>query len=79
MLILFKADFPICWIILSVSYKVLEIDMIRSFPYHTTYLDTPDFLFYTQQLRGKLNRHKIRYRRYESTGISFLEIKKEDQ
>jgi hypothetical protein len=61
---------------LSGSYKVLEIDNKRTFPYHTTYLDTPDYLFYTQQVRGKLNRHKIRYRIYESTGLSFLEIKK---
>lgn len=58
------------------SYKVLEIDEIRNFPYSTTYLDTSDFLFYTQQVRGKLNRHKVRYRRYESTGVSYLEIKK---
>jgi hypothetical protein len=61
---------------LSSGYKVLEINTIREFPYHTTYLDTPDLMFYTQQVRGKLNRHKIRYRRYESTGVSFLEIKK---
>ena len=60
---------------LSGSYKVLEIDMIRAFPYHTTYLDTADLMFYTQQVRGKLNRHKIRYRIYESTGLSYLEIK----
>ena len=58
------------------SYKVLEINNIRSFPYHTTYLDTPEMLFFAEQIRGKLNRHKIRYRRYESTGDSFLEIKK---
>jgi hypothetical protein len=58
------------------SYKVLEMDNIRSFPYQTTYLDTSDLLFYTQQVRGKLNRHKVRYRLYESTGLSFLEIKK---
>lgn len=61
---------------LSQYYKILEIDMLRIFPYHTTYLDTSDFLFYTEHLRGKLNRHKIRYRRYVSTGLSFLEIKK---
>lgn len=60
---------------LSGSYTVLEIDNIRIFPYHTTYLDTPDYLFFKQQVRGKLNRHKIRYRIYESTGLSFLEIK----
>jgi hypothetical protein len=58
------------------SYKVLAIDELRYFPYCTTYLDTSDFLFYTQQVRGKLNRYKVRYRRYESTGASYLEIKK---
>jgi hypothetical protein len=58
------------------SYKVLAIDEIRNFAYCTTYLDTSDFFFYTQQVRGKLNRHKVRYRRYESTGVSYLEIKK---
>src|SRR5665811_102168 len=61
---------------LSGGYKVLEIDMIRQFPYHNTYLDTYDNLSYTQQVTGKLNRHKIRYRHYESSGISYLEIKK---
>jgi hypothetical protein len=29
-----------------------------------------------QQVRGKLSRHKIRYRKYESTGVTYLEIKK---
>jgi hypothetical protein len=61
---------------LSTSYRILDIELMRIFPYQTTYLDTSDFLFYTQQLRGKLNRHKVRYRCYESTGLSFLEIKK---
>jgi len=61
---------------LSAHYRILDINSIRTFPYHTTYLDTSDLLFYTQQVRGKLNRHKVRYRRYESTGESFLEIKK---
>jgi hypothetical protein len=61
---------------LESSYKVLEINNIRSFQYNTTYLDTPEMQFFTDQLRGKLNRHKIRYRTYESTGDSFLEIKK---
>jgi hypothetical protein len=61
---------------LSDHYKILDIDTIRTFPYHTTYLDTTDLLFYTQQVRGKMNRHKVRYRLYETTGESFLEIKK---
>lgn len=60
---------------LSGIYKILEIDQIRVFPYHTTYLDSSEYLFYNQQLTGKLARHKVRYRRYESTGLSFLEVK----
>jgi hypothetical protein len=61
---------------LSASYRVLEIGGNRIFPYQTIYLDTSDLLFFKQQVRGKLNRHKVRYREYESTGISYLEIKK---
>jgi hypothetical protein len=62
--------------LLSLRYRIMEINTVRSFPYSTTYLDTADLLFYMQQVTGKLNRHKIRYRRYEATGSSFLEIKK---
>jgi len=61
---------------LSGIYKILEIEHIRSFPYITTYLDTSEFLFYNQQLTGKLARHKVRYRKYESSGMSFLEVKR---
>jgi len=61
---------------LNENYKILEIDNERIFPYSTTYMDTPDFHFFTQQVRGMLERHKVRYRRYEMTGLSFLEIKK---
>ena len=58
------------------KYKVLEIANLRALPYHTTYMDTPDYFFYNQHVRGKLERHKIRYRKYEATNTSFLEIKK---
>jgi hypothetical protein len=71
-----SAKLPVLLNLLSGSYRVLEIGSNRSFHYKTTYLDTSDFLFYTLQVRGKLNRHKIRYRRYEATETSFLEIKK---
>lgn len=62
--------------LLNQNFRVLEIDDIRNFPYCTTYLDTTDFFFFTQQVRGKLTRHKVRYRRYEATGVSYLEIKR---
>jgi hypothetical protein len=73
----FSADrLPALLDLLSESYKVLEIENIRNFRYHTTYLDTPDLFLLQQQLRGKMNRYKVRYRRYEASGITFLEIKK---
>jgi hypothetical protein len=57
-------------------YHVLEINKMRILPYSTTYFDTDDSFFYNQHVRGKFARHKIRYRRYEATDESFLEIKK---
>jgi len=58
------------------SYRILEIDQKRNFLYNTKYLDTEDMLFYLQHVTGKLERHKIRFRTYESSGLSFFEIKK---
>jgi hypothetical protein len=61
---------------LAPQYPVLEIDNMRGLPYSTTYFDTEDSLFYYQHVRGKSDRYKIRYRKYEVTNTSFLEIKK---
>ena len=58
------------------NYKILEISGERSFLYNTLYLDTANYLFYNQHVTGKLSRHKVRYRTYESTGVTYLEIKK---
>ena len=56
-------------------YKVLTINEHRLFPYSTTYFDTPDFALYNHHQNGKLNRYKIRFRRYDTFGNSFMEIK----
>ncbi len=56
-------------------YKVLTINDHKAFPYSTTYFDTPDFALYNQHQNGKLNRFKIRFRRYDAFGNSFMEIK----
>jgi len=61
---------------LAPDYKILEIGQRRNFIYNTKYLDTEDMIFYIQHVRGKLARHKIRFRKYESTGTTFLEVKK---
>lgn len=56
-------------------YSALEIDGESLFGYYNTYFDTPDNQMYLHHHNGKRNRHKIRIRRYEQTGSSFLEIK----
>ena len=56
-------------------YSDLEIESTREFSYKTIYFDTPDLLFYTQHITGKLNRTKVRIRTYESNGLTFLEVK----
>lgn len=60
---------------LSQHYNVLEIEGQRYFRYESTYFDTRDFHFYNSHHRGKLNRHKVRLRRYVDTGSQFLEVK----
>ena len=57
------------------DYKVLGINGVKNFSYYTTYLDTANYLFFNQHITGKLSRNKVRYRKYETTGNSFLEVK----
>jgi len=60
---------------IKLQYKVLQIDDKRSFKYDNLYFDTNDFLFYSLHHNGKLNRHKVRFRKYLDTDINFLEVK----
>ncbi|HOO99108.1 MAG TPA: polyphosphate polymerase domain-containing protein [Bacteroidales bacterium] len=57
-------------------YSILEIDGRRTFIYKTRYFDTADMMFYNQHVTGKLARYKVRFRTYESTGTTYLEVKK---
>jgi len=57
------------------EYYILEIEGQRLMDYQTTYYDTPDNLMYLKHHNGKMNRHKIRRRKYVSTNGSFLEVK----
>lgn len=64
------------------EYDILEVNGARLNPYYTRYFDTEDFRFYAQQHNNQLPRHKIRVRRYLTTGEEFLEVKiknKEEQ
>ena len=56
-------------------YRALEIGGVRASRYETLYFDTDDFDLYTKHHSGKLNRHKLRYRRYVDSGLCFFEIK----
>ncbi len=57
------------------EYYILEIEGQRLMDYQTTYYDTPDNSMYLKHHNGKMNRHKIRQRKYVSTDSSFLEVK----
>jgi hypothetical protein len=61
---------------INCHYKILEINEVRVFSYLTRYLDTSEYLFFNQHVTGKPERHKVRFRTYETTGTTFLEVKK---
>lgn len=57
------------------KYRVLEIDRIRASRYESLYFDTDCLDLYTQHHSGKLNRHKLRFRKYLDSGLCFFEVK----
>ena len=56
-------------------YYVLEVEGKKTSAYHTVYLDTAEKKEFKQHLQGRYKRHKVRFRTYIETGISFLEVK----
>ncbi len=57
------------------DYYALEIDGGRMFRYESLYFDTDDYLLYKFHHNGKLNRLKVRYRRYSDSGLVYFEVK----
>jgi inorganic triphosphatase YgiF len=57
------------------DYFMLEMDNKRCFSYSSVYYDTPEIKMYLDHIRGKKNRYKIRHRRYNDSGLSFIEVK----
>ena len=45
------------------NYRVLEINGIRISGYNTTYLETPDYMFYNQHITDRDGRTKVRFRK----------------
>lgn len=60
------------------DYKILEIDQERLMKYSTLYFDSENKKCFIDHHNGKLNRYKIRMRKYLVSDICFLEIKKKN-
>jgi len=60
------------------NYFMVEIKNEREQIYETTYFDTPEYSMYQLHHNGKLNRFKIRVRKYIYTKQEFLEIKRKN-
>jgi len=57
------------------TYRVLSIEGKRLHEYSTHYYDTADLEMYHLHHRGKSNRHKVRFRKYGTSDLHFLEVK----
>ena len=58
------------------TYRLLEINDVRLHRYESLYYDTTDFQLYKRHQLGRLNRWKVRFRKYvDSGGLTFFEIK----
>ena len=57
------------------DYRSLDINKERVFSYDSLYFDTPENSMYLAHHNGKLDRYKIRFRKYVSSNLCFLEIK----
>lgn len=56
-------------------YYVLEAAGTRITDYESLYFDTKDLDLYIRHHNDRLNRYKVRYRRYINSGLSFFEVK----
>ena len=61
--------------VLGNNYFILEIEGKRKFRYESLYFDTDNFQLYNHHYCGRLNRYKVRFRKYVESNLSFFEIK----
>jgi hypothetical protein len=69
---------PFVLVALKNNYRVLEIEEKRLMNYSSLYFDTPNFKFYNDHHNGRINRTKIRQRKYVDSNLTFIEIKKKN-
>lgn len=60
------------------SYFIQEIEGKKLMPYTTLYFDTEQNEMFSRHQRGCKTRQKIRVRRYENSGVGFLEVKRKN-
>lgn len=60
---------------LSKYYRVLDVNGIKKNRYETLYFDTPEFKLYLDHHNGRINRYKVRYRKYVDSNLVFFEVK----
>ena len=60
---------------LSEYYKILDVNGIKQNRYETLYFDTPNFKLYHDHHNGRINRYKVRYRKYVDSDLVFFEVK----
>ncbi|MGW8314625.1 MAG: VTC domain-containing protein, partial [Bacteroidales bacterium] len=73
--ILSVTDLPVVLPEIVSEYKVLQIEEYRFHGYVTQYFDTPDLEMYQMHHRGKATRQKVRFRKYGTSDLHFLEVK----
>lgn len=76
---MFRAEqLPLVLQKLAPAYRILEIDNLRLQRYISRYYDTEEFKFYLDHHNGRMNRYKVRLRRYTDCLLHFLEVKYKD-
>ncbi|GAB5418727.1 MAG: polyphosphate polymerase domain-containing protein [Crocinitomicaceae bacterium] len=60
---------------LQEHYRILEIDGLRLPQYESEYYDSQSMDFYIDHHRKKVDRFKVRFRKYVESDLSFLEVK----
>ena len=60
---------------ISQFYHVLKVNDSYIQDYRSLYYDTADRQFFVEHHNERVNRHKVRFREYVNSGITFLEIK----
>jgi len=58
------------------TYRVLEVSGVRAAGYRNIFFDTPDRRCWSDHVRGRGSRFKVRIRNYGEGGSTFLEIKR---